>query len=68
MDWNYHSGLRARQLLDHWTNMARRSKLEPFKTFARTLRQHRRELLAWFAARGLFAHGATEGFNNKAGR
>jgi hypothetical protein len=27
---------------------------------------HRRERLAWFAARGLFAHGATEGFNNKA--
>jgi hypothetical protein len=25
----------------------------------------RRELLNWFAARGLFAHGATEGFNNK---
>ena len=32
----------------------------------RTLRTHRPELLAWFAARGLFAHGATEGFNNKA--
>jgi transposase len=46
--------------------MAMRSRLAPFKTFARTLRQHRRELLNWFAARNLFAQGATEGFNNKA--
>jgi transposase len=30
------------------------------------LHTHRREVLAWFAARGLFAHGGTEGFNNKA--
>jgi transposase len=36
------------------------------RKFARTLRAHRRELLNWFAARGEFAAGATEGFNNKA--
>lgn len=64
--WSYQSYRWAERFLDRWTTMAMRSKLEPFKTFARTLRQHRRELLAWFAARGLFAHGATEGFNNKA--
>jgi transposase len=64
--WTYHSGLRAQRFLARWTTMAMRSRLEPFKKFARTLRQHQRELLAWFAARGLFAHGATEGFNNKA--
>jgi transposase len=64
--WTYRSGLRAERFLARWTTMAMRSRLEPFKTFARTLRQHRRELLNWFAARGLFAHGATEGFNNKA--
>ncbi len=34
--------------------------------FARTLRAHRREWLNWFAARGPFAAGASEGFNNKA--
>ena len=38
----------------------------PFAKFARTLRSHRRELLNWFLARGEFAAGATEGFNNKA--
>jgi hypothetical protein len=35
-----------------------RSHLEPFKKFARTLRKHWRELLGWFAARGLFAPAA----------
>ena len=43
-----------------------RSRLPPFKKFARTLRGHQRELLNWFLARGEFAAGATEGFNNKA--
>jgi transposase len=33
---------------------------------ARTLRQHRTPLLNWFRARGKFAMGAVEGFNNKA--
>jgi transposase len=64
--WDYHSDIHAGRFLARWTTMAMRSKLAPFKTFAKTLRAHRRELLAWFAARGQFAHGATEGFNNKA--
>jgi len=64
--WTYSSGAWAEKFLGKWTSMAMRSRLQPFKKFARTLRNHRRELLAWFAARGLFAHGATEGFNNKA--
>jgi transposase len=64
--WTYRSGLHAQRFLARWTTMAMRSRLAPFKKFARTLRQHQRELLNWFAARGLFAHGATEGFNNKA--
>ena len=64
--WTYHSDVWAGRFLDQWTTRAMRSRLEPFKKFARTLRAHRRELLNWFAAKGLFAHGATEGFNNKA--
>lgn len=64
--WTYSSGVWAERFLARWTTMAMRSRLAPFKTFAKTLRKHRRELLNWFAARGLFAHGATEGFNNKA--
>ena len=64
--WDYCSTIHAGRFLTRWTTMAMRSKLAPFKTFARTLRDHRRELLAWFVARHRFAHGATEGFNNKA--
>ncbi|WP_437940452.1 transposase [Sorangium sp. So ce341] len=43
-----------------------RSRVPPFQKFARTLRGHRALLLSWFRARSDFAHGATEGFNNKA--
>jgi transposase len=64
--WTYWSYAHAGRFLDRWTTAAMRSQLPAFKKVARTLRRHRRELLAWFAARGLFAHGATEGFNNKA--
>ncbi len=64
--WTYTSVAGAGRFLDRWTTMALRSRLAPFAKFARTLRSHRRELLNWFLARGEFAAGATEGFNNKA--
>lgn len=64
--WTYTSVGGARRFLARWTTMAMRSRLPPFKKFARTLREHQRELLNWFLARGRFAAGATEGFNNKA--
>jgi transposase len=64
--WTYSSDLWAGRFLDRWNTMAMRSRLTPFKKFARSLRKHRRELLNWFVAKGRFAHGATEGFNNKA--
>lgn len=64
--WTYRSADYARRFLARWTTMAMRSRLQPFKKFATTLRQHQRELLNWFLARGQFAAGATEGFNNKA--
>jgi transposase len=64
--WKYASPTWAGKFLDQWTTMAMRSRLEPFKVFARTLRRHRPLLLNWFRARHAFAAGATEGFNNKA--
>ena len=42
-----------------------RSKIEPMKKMARTLRRHRPLLLNWFEAKGGSA-GTVEGFNNKA--
>jgi len=64
--WTYQSPWWAGRFLDRWTTQAMRSRLPPLKTFATTLRKHRGLLLNWFRARGAFAHGATEGFNNKA--
>ncbi len=64
--WTYRSHGGASRFLDRWTRRAMRSRIEPFKKFARTLRDHRDILLNWFLARGQFAAGATEGFNNKA--
>ena len=64
--WTYTSVGGGRRFLAKWTTMAMRSRLPPFKKFATTLRKHQRELLNWFLARGQFAAGATEGFNNKA--
>jgi transposase len=64
--WTYRSADYARRFLARWTTMAMRSRLAPFQKFARTLREHQRELLNWFTARNQFAAGATEGFNNKA--
>jgi transposase len=64
--WRYKSATSAYWFLRDWIRLALRSRIEPFKKFARTLREHQRELLTWFLARGEFAAGATEGFNNKA--
>jgi len=64
--WTYTSVTGGRQFLRRWTTMAMRSRIQPLKKFATTLRDHQRELLNWFLARGRFAAGATEGFNNKA--
>jgi transposase len=64
--WTFTTVAGAKRFLARWTTMAMRSRLPQFKAFARTLRAHQNELLNWFLARGAFASGATEGFNNKA--
>ena len=43
-----------------------RSRLEPLKKFARTMRNHRELLLNYFRARKEFSSGIIEGLNNKA--
>ena len=42
-----------------------RSRIEPMKDIARTLRRHRGLILNWFKARNQISLGAVEGFNNK---
>ena len=64
--WEYRSVYWAGQFLDRWCTRTMRSKLEPMKKFARSLRAHRALLLNWFRAKGAVSAGSVEGFNNKA--
>lgn len=55
---------RAQRKLDEWIRWARRSRLEPFKRIAATIRDHAAGILAYVRL-GL-SNGRTEGFNGKA--
>ena len=63
--WEYVSPAWAGKFLDEWTARVMRSRLEPLKKVARTLRNHRELILNWFRAQGEFSSGAVEGLNNK---
>jgi transposase len=43
-----------------------RSRIEPMKKIAKTLRGHRQLILNYFRARKQFSSGVVEGLNNKA--
>ena len=64
--WRYDSPIWAGKFLDQWCTDAMRSRIEPMKKFARTLREHRELLLNYFRARKQFSSGIVEGLNNKA--
>jgi transposase len=63
--WEYRRPAWAERFLDEWTSRAMRSRLEPMKKIARTIRTHRSLILNWFRARGEVSSGAVEGLNNK---
>jgi transposase len=63
--WEYTSAWWAGKFLDEWTARAMRSRLEPMKKIARSIRTHRPLILNWFRARGQVSSGAVEGLNNK---
>ena len=63
--WEYKSAAWAGKFLDEWTSRVMRSRLEPMKKVARTLRTHRELILNWFRAHGELSSGAVEGLNNK---
>jgi transposase len=50
--WEYVSPGWAEKFLDPWCTRTMRSKIEPMKTVARTLRNHRELILNWFRAKG----------------
>ena len=63
--WEYRSPAWAGKFLDEWTRRVMRSRLEPMKKVARTLRNHQPLILNWFRAKGEVSSGAVEGLNNK---
>jgi transposase len=63
--WEYASPTWAGKFLDQWCMRAMRSKIEPMKSMARTLRRKRDLILNWFVADGKLSSGIVEGFNNK---
>jgi len=63
--WDYVSPTWAGKFLDQWCTRTMRSKIEPMKTVAKTLRNHRELILNWFEAKGAMSSGIVEGFNNK---
>ncbi len=62
--WKYHTC--AGMFLDSWCRQTVRSRIEPMKKIARTLRSHRELLLNHFKARKQISSGVLEGLNNKA--
>lgn len=64
--WEYVSPVWAERFLDQWCTRVMRSRIEPMKKFARTVRVHRQLILNYFRARGQFSSGIVEGLNNKA--
>ncbi len=63
--WEYVSPGWAARFLDQWCTRTMRSKIEPMKKVAHTLRNHRELILNWFRAKGAISAGTIEGFNNK---
>ena len=61
--WAYRSPSHAGRFLDAWCRDVMRSRLEPLKTVARSLRSHRELILNWFRAKKQFNSGIVEGLN-----
>ena len=61
--WDYKSPTYADRFLDAWCRRAMRSRIEPIKRVARSLREHRQLILNWFRAKKQFNNGIVEGMN-----
>ena len=63
--WDYNSPAWAAKFLDDWCRQVMRSRIEPMKKIAQSLRQHRELILNYFRAQKLLSSGVVEGLNNK---
>ena len=64
--WEYISPYWAGKFLDVWCTHVMRSKIEPMKKMAKSIRKHKPLILNWFKAKKAFSSGIVEGINNKA--
>ncbi len=64
--WEYSYPGNARRFLREWCSRVMRSRIEPLKKVARSLRTHETLLINWFRAKASISAGVVEGFNNKA--
>jgi transposase len=64
--WLYNSPAWAIKFLDDWCDQVMRSRIEPMKRIAKTLRRQRQLILNYFHAKKQFSSGVVEGLNNKA--
>lgn len=63
--WDYVSPAWAGKFIDQWTTKVMRSKIEPMKREAKTIRRHKDLILNWFIAKKAFSSGVVEGLNTK---
>jgi len=61
--WEYKSPTWAGKFLDAWCDDVMRSRLEPLKSVAKSLRKHRQLILNWFVAKKQHNSGIVEGLN-----
>lgn len=64
--WRYKSPHWAGWFLDGWCSRTMRSRLEPMKKIARSLRKHKPLILNWFRAKKELSSAAVEGLNANA--
>jgi transposase len=65
--WYYVSPFWAEQFLNNWTFKVMRSRIEPMKKFAKTMRRYQPLIINWFRIKGArLSSGPIEGLNNKA--
>ncbi len=58
--WEYSSPAWAGKFLDEWRRQTMRSRIEPMKKIARSLRNHRELILNYFRAQKLLSSGVVE--------
>jgi transposase len=61
--WSYRCPTWAGKYLDAWCRDVMRSRIDPLKQVARSLRRHRELILNWFRAKKQFNSGIVEGLN-----